>query len=260
MTGAGRASVRAMSRTRRSAARALVLTALVCAAPAAQAQEESDPWEGFNRSIFAFNEWLDRNVLIPVAKGWDFVAPEPVQTGIDNIFQNSGMSVVLANDILQLKPMNALEDVARVLVNTTVGIAGIFDVATKIGIPENDEDFGQTLGYWGVPKGPYLVLPIFGPSNPRDTLGLIVDTGSQPWTYFVEIYISVPVSVFEFVNLRAIYLEDVEERREAALDYYDFQRNAYIQSRDLAVDDLEAPEEETEEDLYYFDDEEELEE
>jgi phospholipid-binding lipoprotein MlaA len=232
---------------------AALAVSLLCAA-GAQAQEE-DPWQGMNRATFAFNEWLDMWVLMPVAKGWDFVTPDLVQTGVSNVFATSGMSVVLLNDILQLKPMRAGEDVARIAVNLTVGIAGVFDVATKLGIPENEEDFGQTLGYWGMPPGPYLVLPIFGPSNPRDTVGLIADTASAPWTYFVEWYVSIPVSVFEFINLRTIYLEDIDELREAALDYYVFQRNAYVQSRDLAVNDLESIEEEDEEDLYYFDDE-----
>ncbi|MEZ4215407.1 MAG: VacJ family lipoprotein [Myxococcota bacterium] len=262
MSARASASLRAVSRALRSSATALAFAGALVAAGAASADDasqEHDPWEGFNRSIFAFNEWLDRNLLVPVAKGWDFVAPEPVQTGIDNVFRNSGMSVVLLNDLLQLKPVHAAEDVARVVVNTTVGVAGIFDVATKVGIPENDEDFGQTLGYWGVPKGPYLVLPIFGPSNPRDTFGLLVDRASEPWTYFVKIYVTVPVGVFEFVNLRAIYLEEIEDFHETALDYYVFQRNAYVQSRDRGVADEVEPAEETEEDLYYFDDEEDVE-
>ena len=235
---------------------AATVLALSAAAPAARAQDESDPWEGLNRGTFAFNEWLDEWVLVPVATGWDFVAPEPVQTGIANVFDNAGMSVVILNDVLQLKPMRATEDIARLAVNTTVGIGGIFDVATMLEMPENDEDFGQTLGYWGVPPGPYLVLPIFGPSNPRDTLGLIVDTASEPWTWFVELYISFPVAVFEFVNLRTIYLEEIEELHDTALDYYVFQRNAYVQARALAVADEEAIEEEEEDDLYYFDEDE----
>jgi phospholipid-binding lipoprotein MlaA len=228
-----------------------------CAASAQAQSQEADPWQSLNRRTFAFNEWLDLHLLMPIAKGWDFVAPDPVQTGVANVFETADMSIVLLNDILQLKPVAAGQDIARFVVNATVGIGGIFDVATKLDIPFNDEDFGQTLGYWGCPPGPYLVLPIFGPSNPRDTVGLVADTASQPWTYFVDWYVSIPVSVFEFVNLRTIYLEDVDELREAALDYYVFQRNAYAQSRDLAVRDLESFEEETEEDLYYFEEDEE---
>lgn len=213
--------------------------------------QEDDPWQGMNRRTFAFNEWLDNHVLIPVAKGWDFIAPEAVQTGIQNIFETADMVVVFGNDVLQLKPVPASQDIARLVVNATAGIGGIFDVASKVGIPHNDEDFGQTLGYWGVPSGPYLVLPIFGPSNPRDALGLAVDTLSNPWTYYVDWYISVSVAVFDFINLRTIFLEDVEDLREAAIDYYVFQRNAYVQNRHLVVNDFES----ADDDLYYFEDE-----
>jgi phospholipid-binding lipoprotein MlaA len=213
--------------------------------------EEDDPWESFNRRTFAFNEWFDRNLLIPVANAWDFVAPDAVQTGIQNIFDTADMVVVFGNDVLQLKPVAAGQDVARLLVNATVGIGGVFDVATQVGIPHNDEDFGQTLGYWGVPPGPYLVLPVFGPSNPRDAFGFAVDTMSNPWTYYVDWYVSVSIAVFKFVNLRTIYLEDVEDLRAAAIDYYVFQRNAYVQNRELVVYDRES----VDEDLYYFEDE-----
>ena len=231
---------------------------LMCLAGDALAQaQEDDPWQSMNRKTFAFNEWVDIHILMPIAKGWDFIAPTPVQTGIANVFETSNMSVVFLNDVLQLKPVEAGEDLARFMVNATVGIGGIFDVATKVGIPRNEEDFGQTLGYWGVPPGPYLVLPIFGASNPRDTVGLIADTASHPWTYFVDWYVSVPVSVFEFVNLRTIFLEDIDELRATALDFYVFQRNAYIQTRYLQVNDLESLEPETEDDLYYFDEDEE---
>ena len=236
---------------------ALVLAAAQPAAAAADAEAERDPWEEMNRRTYNFNEWLDKWVLVPVATGWDVVAPEPVQTGISNIFRNSETVVVFVNNVLQLKPARAAEDFGRWVTNTTVGIGGLFDVATSVGIPENDEDFGQTLGYWGVPPGPYLVLPIFGPSNPRDTFGFGVDTVTEPWAWFVPIYVSVPVSVFEYMNLRTIYLEEIDEFHETALDYYVFQRNAYVQNRALAVRDIEEVEKEEAEALYYFDDEEE---
>lgn len=235
---------------------AAALAALLLCATSVQASED-DPWQTMNRRTFAFNEWLDTSVLMPVAKAWNFVTPDQVQTGIANVFETGDMVLVLGNDILQLKPRQAAEDVARTLVNVTVGIVGIFDVASKLGIPRNQEDFGQTLGYWGVPSGPYLVLPIFGPSNPRDTIGLIADTASRPWTYFIEWYVSVSLSVFDFVNLRTIYLGEIDDLRESALDYYVFQRNAYTQSRELAVKDLDSIEGDDEEDLYYFEEDEE---
>ena len=161
------------------------------------------------------------------------------------------MPVCTASGATKSHAFAAGQDVARLLVNATVGIGGIFDVATQVGIPQNDEDFGQTLGYWGVPPGPYLVLPIFGPSNPRDAFGFAVDTMSNPWTYYVDWYVSVSIAVFKFVNLRTIYLEDVEDLRAAAIDYYVFQRNAYVQNRELVVYDRES----VDEDLYYFEDE-----
>jgi phospholipid-binding lipoprotein MlaA len=238
--------------SRRFGRTVLMLTVVAMVAVAAPAvAEEDDPWQSLNRRTFAFNEWLDRNLLIPVANAWDFVAPDAVQTGIQNIFDTADMVVVFGNDVLQLKPVAAGQDLARLVVNATVGIGGIFDVATQVGIPQNDEDFGQTLGYWGVPAGPYLVLPIFGPSNPRDAFGFAVDTMSNPWTYYVDWYVSVSIAVFKFVNLRTIYLEDVEDLRAAAIDYYVFQRNAYVQNRELVVYDRES----VDEDLYYFEDE-----
>ena len=172
-----------------------------------------------------------------------------------NAFARIPLTIYLG-DFLQLKPRRAMEDLGRLVTNTTVGIGGIFDVATQVGIPQNDEDFGQTLGYWGVPPGPYLVLPILGPSNPRDAFGFAVDTFSQPWAWFVPLYASVPVAMFEYLNLRTIYLEEIDELRETALDYYVFQRNAYAQDRANAVNDTEGVGNEEAEDLYYFDEEE----
>jgi len=235
---------------------ALLVAGSAGAAPALD-DAESDPWQGFNRGVFTFNEWLDIHVLMPVAKGWDFVVPEVAQTGIENFFDNLEMSVVLVNDLLQAKPLSMAEDVGRIVVNSTVGIAGLFDVATKIGIDENDEDFGQTLGYLGVPPGPFLMLPIFGPSSPRDTLGLAVDSGSRPWTWFAPWYATLPASATDLLNRRAIHLEDIDEARAASLDYYVFQRNAWVQRRALDVADLEELPQEDQEDLYYFDEEDE---
>lgn len=240
---------------RASCVSAVVLLVAALAASPAAAQEE-DPWEGFNRSIFAFNEWLDLRVLIPVAKGWDFVVPEVAQTGLENAYQNLNMVIVMGNDILQLKPMPVAEDLGRIVVNTTVGIGGLFDVATKIGIPENDEDFGQTLGYWGIPAGPFLMLPLFGPSNVRDTVGLAVDSASQPVSYFIPYYATIPGNAVIILNRRAIFLEEIDDLRETSLDYYSFQRNAFVQYRIHAIEDRDVPDAEEEEDLYYFDEEE----
>jgi phospholipid-binding lipoprotein MlaA len=138
---------------------------------------DPDPWEPMNRGIFWFNEKTDIYFVAPVARGWRFVVPGFARKGIENFNGLLVMPVVLGNGILQLKPKNAIQDVGRIVYNATFGIAGFIDVATMIGIPQNDEDFGQTLGYWGVGPGPYLVLPILGPSSLRDGVGYGVDWG-----------------------------------------------------------------------------------
>jgi ABC-type transporter lipoprotein component MlaA len=130
-----------------------------------------DPLEPVNRGIWAFNDALDAYLLEPVAIGWDFVLPRRVQLCVNNFFSHLVLPVRIVNDLLQLKPVKALEDGGRFVVNTLVGVGGLFDPATAGGIPRHDEDFGQTLGHWGVPPGPYLVLPVLGPSNPRDGVG-----------------------------------------------------------------------------------------
>ena len=235
-----------------------------CATP-----ERPDPLEKMNRGTFAFNEGLDRYALEPVATAWDFVVPGVVQDGIQNFFQNLDMPVVLANDILQAKPIRAVEDVARFFFNSTLGIAGFFDVATRVGIPDNDEDFGQTLGYWGVPPGPYLVVPILGPYTLRDGIGEIADTTATAYAYMNLFWYdvvglntsettgaSIGTYAFRLVNLRAIYLEEIESSRKDAFDYYVFVRNAYLQNRQAKVLDSTDTAAAIEEDLYEIDEEE----
>ena len=231
----------------------------------AQDQSNPDPLEGMNRSIFEFNEDLDRYVLAPVAKAWDFVVPEFVQTGIDNFYGHLNMPIVLANDLLQGKPVAAIEDITRILHNTVFGLGGFIDFATIVGIPENDEDFGQTLGVYGVPPGPYLVVPILGPYTLRDGVGEIVDTTATGYLYAPFWYqvaglsplettgASVGQRTLELLNLRAIYDEELEESRKDAFDYYVFVRNAYLQNRRAKVaDQTDAPVLD-QDDLYFFD-------
>ena len=230
--------------------------------------ERPDPLEKMNRGIFAFNEGLDRYALEPVATAWDFVIPGFVQDGIQNFYHNLEMPVVVANDVLQAKPVAVVEDVARFFFNTTLGLAGFVDVATRVGIPDNDEDFGQTLGYWGVPPGPYLVVPILGPYTLRDGFGEIVDTTAAAYAYMnlfwfdvvgLNTYETTGASIgsygFRLVNLRAIYLEEIESSRKDAFDYYAFVRNAYLQNRQARVLDATDSAAAAEEDLYEFDEE-----
>ena len=161
---------------------ALVLTA--CASTATRDDGTVyDPFEGWNRGVYGFNNVVDGAVLEPVAKGYRAVTNEPIRGGVSNFLTNLRQPVVFANAVLQGKPETALDTVGRFLVNTTVGIGGIFDPATAAGVPKHREDFGQTLGVWGVPEGAYLMLPLMGPSNLRDAFGSGVDVGLNPLTY-----------------------------------------------------------------------------
>lgn len=221
----------------------------------------SDPWEGFNRKIFWFNEKLDQFVLEPVATGWDWVLPDLAQTSIRNVYDHLRFPVIVVNDALQLKPVAVAEDLGRFTINTLWGVGGIWDAAALVDLEANDEDFGQTLGYWGVPPGPYLVLPFFGPSSPRDTVGLAGDAAIGYGAWFaagIPIFISASMTTVDIVNRRSLLLEEIDEERKAAFDFYVFVRNAWIQNRERRVRDgeQEAVELEDEQDLYYFDDEE----
>ena len=244
-----------------------IATCLLLALLGCATVEKPDPLEPMNRGIFAFNETLDRYALEPVAKAWDWVLPGFVQDSIQNFFVNLNMPVVFANDVLQAKPMAAIEDLARFLHNTTFGLAGLIDVATMVGIPQNDEDFGQTMGYWGMPPGPYLVVPILGPYTLRDGVGDIVDTTATSYAYAVPFWYevvdlngaetigaSIGVKALELLNLRAIYLEELEESRKDAFDYYVFVRNAFLQNRRAKVKDQTDSPVIDEDDLYFFDD------
>lgn len=211
-----------------------------------------DPWEPVNRPVFGFNEGVDRYALEPVARGWEFAVPEVVQTGVDNFLDNLDQPMVFANDLLQGKPVAAAQDVARFAVNTTAGVLGFVDVATRIGIPGHEEDFGQTLGVWGVPAGPYVVLPLLGPSSVRDTLAWPVDAASQVHRWFIPGWVSWTLLGIDVANTRAAFLEEVAENRREALDYYAFVRNAYLQNRQQRIRDG-AGADEAEDDLYYLD-------
>lgn len=204
------------------------------AAAPAKAKGGPDPWEDFNRSVYRFNDRIDRHVLKPVAKGYQKVTPRAVRTGVTNFFRNLKMPVVMLNDLLQGKPLAAGQDLSRFVVNSTVGIAGVFDPSTKFGIPRNDEDFGQTLGKWGVSSGPYLVLPFLGPSSVRDGAGFGVDVVTDPVTFELEEGVTAGLWAVKLVNTRSNLLE-VEEIIQG--DRYLFLRDLYLQSREFAVKD-----------------------
>ena len=210
----------------------------------------NDPWEGMNRGVFRFNEGADRYVIEPAAKGWDFVMPDPVERAIDRFFDNVGFPVKFVNDLLQAKPVAAAQDLSRFVINTTLGVAGFFDPATEFGIEGHDEDFGQTLGYWGVPPGPYLVLPIIGPSSPRDTVGLVADSAGQVYPYFVVWWVSSAITATDLLNRRSLALDEIAAERESALDLYAAVRNAWVSYRENQVRDREEQESDRDDDLY----------
>ena len=181
-----------------------------------------DPWERMNRGTFAFNEAADRWVVEPAAKGWDYVVPEVVQDGISNFFENLRMPIFVINNLLQGEIEDGAIELSRFAINTTWGLLGFIDVATRWDYPHEPEDFGLTLGHWGLDHGPYLVLPVLGPSSVRDTVGLGVDAGLSAYWYFVPAYVPVSARATDLLNLRAIFLEEVAQNRQEAFDFYVF--------------------------------------
>jgi len=204
----------------------------------------ADPLEPLNRSVFRFNDTLDENVLKPVATGYRDYTPSLVQTGVRNVFNNfSDVSAVLNNG-LQLKGRQAASSLMRVVVNTTVGVYGLFDVATAIKLERYPEDFGQTLGYWGVRSGPYLVLPLLGPSTVRDTAGLPVDWQVDPVNNERIAHFGTETQILRIVDKRASYLVAGNMLNEASIDKYAFLRDAYLQRRRSQIFDGNPPDEE----------------
>jgi len=225
-----------------------------CATTSSTAQ---DPFEGFNRGMFAFNEGLDKVVLKPVAKGYKAVMPEPINQGVTNFFSNLGDIIVIANNLLQFKFTQAASDTGRVVLNSTVGLLGFFDIASKVGFQKHDEDFGQTLGYWGLGNGPYLVLPLFGPSSARDAFGLGADTFLDPLYYYSSSKSGVKTIApyaAKAVDDRSNLLAAEKVLDTAALDKYAYLRDAYLARREYLVYDGNPPEED-EDDLLFEDDE-----
>jgi len=212
-----------------------------------------DPWEGFNRAMFTFNDGLDRWVLEPVAKGYDVVTPDELQHCIRNFFWNLRVPIQGLNGLFQGKAVQSASDVGRFTVNTTIGLAGFLDPATYFGLDRHEEDFGQTLGVWGVPNGPYLVIPLLGPSTVRDTGGLAVDSLLTPTWYFLDAAVTVGSRVVDTVNTRAMVLEDVKRAREASFDFYSAVRSAYLQHRESLLHDRAGTTRESDDTLYYPD-------
>lgn len=200
----------------------------------AQSESEADPWQGFNRAIFSFNEGLDRYAVKPVTLGYKAVTPDLVETGVSNFFDNLADLGNLFNNLLQGKLEPAGQDFARIAFNSTFGLAGVLDVATPMGIDKHNEDFGQTLGYWGMGSGPYLVLPFFGPSNLRDTAGLAVDISTSPVGKLEDDSARYLLMALQVVDTRSRLL-DAEKLITG--DRYNFMRDAYLQRREFLIND-----------------------
>lgn len=206
--------------------------------PAGVEPSPHDPWESFNRSVFEFNEGLDAYLLKPVVSVYRFILPEFIREGIYNFFSNYGDLYTALYNLLQGKPGDAFNDLMRVAVNTTMGLGGLIDLATPGGLEKHKEDWGQTLGVWGVPAGPYVVLPFFGPSNVRDTFGTAADLESD---YLFRLLPNVglrnSLTGLRVVNARNTYYEAGDLLDGAAIDKYSFVRDAYIQRRQYQINE-----------------------
>jgi phospholipid-binding lipoprotein MlaA len=200
-----------------------------------------DPLEPFNRGVYAFNDAVDNMVLKPLATGYQAVLPPFVRTGVANFFSNLDDVTVILNGILQLKIVQALSDTGRFLINSTIGILGLFDVATHFGLEKHNEDFGQTLGYWGIGSGPYLVLPILGPSSFRDGIGRLVDSKTDIVWREDHIRTRNQFAGTRAISNRAHLLDSEKVIDTAAIDRYAFIRDAYLQRRRNLVHDGNPP-------------------
>lgn len=198
-----------------------------------------DPWESWNRKVFTFNEKLDANVLKPVATAYSELVPSPIRTGIDNFMGNIGDAWSTVNLLLQGRFKAGVEQGMRFAVNSTLGLAGVLDIATEAGLEKNSQDFGKTLGHWGMGTGAYIVWPVFGPSSVRDSLALPVDWQASPGVVFDDGSKKVGVSVLSAVNARANFLRAGQMLEGIALDKYTFYRDAYLQRRGSFDDDEE---------------------
>ena len=214
----------------------LCACAVLAVLPLAANAADEDPWEGFNRPVFSFNDTLDTYALKPVAKGYQAVTPQLFEDGVHNVFRNIGDVTNLANNLLQGKVHDAGVDGGRLIFNTTFGLLGFFDVASEMGLQRNDEDFGQTLGAWGLGSGPYLVVPFLGPSSLRDAPAKIPDSFLGPYPYIDHVPTRNVTRAVNVVDTRASLLS---AEKMVSGDKYIFVRNAYLQNREFRVKDGE---------------------
>jgi phospholipid-binding lipoprotein MlaA len=202
-----------------------------------------DPWESWNRGVYRINDKLDRAIAKPVARTYVRVVPQPVRTGVSNFFDNLDTPTVMINDALQGKFLAAGNDLGRFLLNSTLGLAGLLDPATSAGMAKNNEDFGQTLGHWGVHPGPFVELPVLGPSDLRDAPSKVVDSYTNPRQYIHNSYVKYGLWLPSLVDTRARLLP-LDETLKNVYDPYAFIRDAYLQRRAYLVSDGKVTEEE----------------
>ena len=227
-----------------SSLKRLVLLSLTClfvgcaSIPAGVEPSPRDPWEPFNRSVFEFNEGLDKYLLKPVVAAYRFILPEIVREGIYNFFSNYSDIYTALQNLLQGKPDYAFNDLMRVAVNTIFGLGGLMDVATPGGLEKHKEDWGQTFGVWGVPSGPYVVLPFFGPSTVRDTFGTAADLETDYlFKYIPDVGLRNSITGLRVINARNTFYEAGDLLDGAALDKYSFIRDAYLQRREYQINE-----------------------
>jgi phospholipid-binding lipoprotein MlaA len=221
----------------------LALAVFAQLAGCATSGDPRDPIEGFNRAMFTFNDGLDKAVIKPVAKGYVAVVPTPARTGVSNFFGNIGDVFISVNNLLQGKVTQAAGDAGRFLVNSTVGVLGLFDVASNIGLEKHDEDFGQTFGRWGVGDGFYVVLPVLGPRTARDAVGELFDWAADPVARVTQVNVRNSLVATRLTNERANLLPADQLIDTAALDKYSYIRDAYLQRRRFKVYDGNPPRE-----------------
>ena len=202
-----------------------------------------DPFEPYNRAMFEFNDALDTMILEPLARGYEFAIPEIVREGVTNFFENLLDVGNAINNLLQGKPEDAASDLGRLMWNTSVGLLGLIDVASKLGFEKHEEDFGQTLGVWGVGPGPFFMLPLLGPSTVRDAPSLIVDLLMSPLFYYEDETVRWTLRGLEIIDIRAGLFKTEEVVDEVAYDRYQFIRDAFLQRREYLVRDGEVPDE-----------------
>ena len=220
---------------------ALSLSACVTLPPDSK-RVPQDPWESWNRGVYRVNDKLDRAVAKPVTKAYVRVVPQPIRIGVSNFFENLNTPTVMINDALQGKLLAAANDLGRFVLNSTLGLAGILDPATPAGLARNDEDFGQTLGHWGLHAGPFVELPILGPSDLRDAPAKVVDSYTNPRQYVKNSYVKYGLYLPYLVDKRAALLS-LDETLSRVYDPYAFVRDAYLQRRAYMVSDGKVTEE-----------------